>query len=91
MVWLAATFLLASVSAVFAPVPASAQAQQQQQGFPPLIDTRGTPEDQKACERDAVKLCKPVLGDDFAVLRCFQENREKLAPACRAVLVKYGQ
>jgi hypothetical protein len=52
---------------------------------------RGTPDDQKACERDAVKYCRRVLGDDMAVLSCFQQNRRKLHPACDAVLRKYGQ
>jgi hypothetical protein len=74
--------LLASSQAFAQPLPLP---------FPPLIDTRGTPEDQKACSGDARKLCRAYLGDDMSVLRCFQANREKLSPPCRAVLVKYGQ
>ncbi len=59
--------------------------------FPPLIDTRGTPDDQAACKNDAVTLCKSVLGDDMQVLACFQRQRAKLSKSCNAVLVKYGQ
>jgi hypothetical protein len=58
----------------------------------PQLDTRGTAEDQKACDRDAQKLCRLVLSDgDFAVLGCLRENRVKLSRACQAVLTKYGQ
>ena len=53
--------------------------------------SRGTSEDERACRHDAVKFCKPVLGDDLAVLDCFQRNRRQLRPACEAVLRKYGQ
>ena len=73
---------LALLTAVLGPV-AQAQA--------PQPSGRGTPDDEKACKTDAVKLCRNVLGDDFAVLQCFQAQRQKLSPACRAVLEKYGQ
>jgi hypothetical protein len=56
-----------------------------------LPSSRGTDEDQRACRNDAVTLCKPYLGDDFAVLSCFQSQRAKLSVACRKVLEKYGQ
>jgi hypothetical protein len=52
---------------------------------------RGTADDQKACGNDAIKLCRNVLGDDIAVLHCFQSQRAKLSVACRQVLEKYGQ
>jgi hypothetical protein len=58
--------------------------------FPSPFDTRGTPEDQRACNKDAVKLCRKFMNDDMAVLRCFQSQREKLSKPCRAVLAKYG-
>ena len=57
----------------------------------PSPGNRGTADDEKACRHDAVKYCKQVLGDDFAVLNCFQRNRRALRPACEAVLRKYGQ
>ena len=60
---------------------------------PPFMDMRGTPEDQRACQPDAVKLCKHILSqnDSMAVLQCFLANRTKLSAPCRDVLVKYGQ
>jgi len=59
---------------------------------PPASNSgRGTADDEKACRHDAVKYCKQVLGDDFAVLNCFQQNRRRLRPVCDAVLRKYGQ
>jgi hypothetical protein len=78
------------VSAISAILMTSALAQTKPL-FPPLIDTRGTPDDQEACKHDAVTLCKSVLGDDMAVLACFQRQRAKLSKSCNAVLVKYGQ
>jgi hypothetical protein len=59
--------------------------------LPPFLTPRGTPEDQRACRPDAQRLCKEVIGNDDAVLRCFQANRPRLSPACEAVLVKYGK
>lgn len=76
---------------VFLLAPAIAKAQSPIPFPLPLpFDTRGTPEDQRACRNDAVKLCRPVLGDDSAVLRCFQSQRSKLSRPCAAVLAKYG-
>jgi len=61
--------------------------------FPPFIDMRGTPEDQRACRPDAVRLCRHLLeqNDSMIVLQCFLANQSKLSPPCRAVLVKYNQ
>lgn len=59
--------------------------------LPIPLNTRGTPEDQRACHPDANKLCRSYVGDDMAVLRCFQAQRPKLTVACRQVLEKYGQ
>jgi hypothetical protein len=65
--------------------PASAPLQ-------PPLDTRGTADDQKACDNDARKLCRDVLSQgDFAVLGCLQQNRQKLTRSCQGVLTKYGQ
>ncbi len=82
-------FLLAILMAsTVAPVRA-----QQQPSFPlpPFLTPRGTPEDQRNCRPDAVRLCKDVMGNDDAVLRCFQANRAKLSPPCAGVLEKYGR
>ncbi|NVO13928.1 MAG: hypothetical protein HXX10_07815 [Rhodoplanes sp.] len=82
VVLVTAPVLLASASAALA----------QSAPFPlPLPSTRGTDEDQKACRQDATTLCKPYLGDDMAVLSCFQSQRPKLSVSCRKVLEKYGQ
>jgi hypothetical protein len=52
---------------------------------------RGTPEDERACRNDAVKFCRELLGNDMAVLQCFQQRRRELSPPCEGVLRKYGQ
>lgn len=80
-------FLLALVFASTA-TPTLAQ---QSFPLPPFLTPRGTPEDQRACRPDAQRLCKEVIGNDDAVLRCFQANRPKLSAPCEAVLVKYGK
>jgi hypothetical protein len=58
-----------------------------------FMDMRGTPEDQRACRTDAVRLCKPLLArnDSMVVLQCFLANQKKLTKSCRGVLIKYGQ
>jgi hypothetical protein len=80
------TALLLGVMMLAVPTATQAQAP-----FPSPFDTRGTPEDQRACNGDARKFCRKVLADDMAVLRCFQQNRHKLSRACQAVLKKYNQ
>ena len=50
-----------------------------------------TPEDQAACRPDARKYCREHVGNDMAVLACFQQNRAKLSEPCAAVLRKYGK
>ena len=81
-------FLLAILMAAStAPV----QAQNPPIPLPPFLTPRGTPEDQRNCRPDAVRLCKDHMGDDDATLRCFQANRAKLSAACAGVLEKYGR
>jgi hypothetical protein len=54
--------------------------------------TRGTPEEQRACSRDAQRFCREVIAQgDLAVLSCFQQNRPKISRACDAVLKSHGQ
>jgi hypothetical protein len=50
----------------------------------------GTPEEQKACSRDASRFCRKQLGDDTAVQQCLQQNRTKLSPACQKVFQSHG-
>jgi hypothetical protein len=59
----------------------------------PFGDMKGTPEDQRACRTDAVRLCKHLLdqNDSMVVLQCFLQNQRRLTAPCRGVLQKYGQ
>ncbi len=53
---------------------------------------RGTPEEQRACTRDAQRFCRELIAQgDLAVLGCFQQNRAKISRACDAVLRSHGQ
>lgn len=81
-------FLLAILMAASA---SPAQAQNPPIPLPPFLTPRGTPEDQRACRPDAVRLCREVIDNDDAVLRCFQARRPQLSPPCAAVLTKYGR
>jgi Cysteine rich repeat len=55
-------------------------------------DSRGTPEEQKACARDVQRHCRPVIDQgDLMVLSCLQQNRPKISPACDKVLKDHGQ
>jgi hypothetical protein len=76
---------LLSTSAVFAQGPLPLPL--------PLPNFQGTPEEQRACRPDVVKMCKEVLGqnDNMVVLRCLQSNKVRLSPSCHAVLAHYGQ
>ena len=75
---LALTLLSISVSS-------QAFAQQQQQ-------RSGTPEEQKACNRDVQKFCRPVIDQgDFTILACLKEHRSKISAACDQVLKNNGQ
>lgn len=54
--------------------------------------SRGTPDEQRACSRDAQRFCRAVIAQgDLAVLSCFQQNRAKISAACDAVLRSHGQ
>ena len=47
----------------------------------------GTPEEQKACNRDVQKFCRPVIDQgDFTILACLKEHRTKISTACDQVL-----
>jgi hypothetical protein len=52
----------------------------------------GTEQEEKACTRDVQRFCRKLMDQgDFTVLACLKENRPKLSPACRYVLVSHGQ
>jgi hypothetical protein len=50
----------------------------------------GTPQEQKACSRDASRFCRKQLGDDSSVQQCLQQNRTKLSAACKKVFESHG-
>jgi hypothetical protein len=43
----------------------------------------GKTRERKACSRDASHFCKKLLGDDMAVLKCLQQNRQRLVRVVR--------
>jgi hypothetical protein len=52
----------------------------------------GTEQEQQACTRDVQRFCRKLMDQgDFTILACLKENRPKLSPACRYVLVSHGQ
>ncbi|WP_407159962.1 hypothetical protein [Bradyrhizobium sp. STM 3557] len=50
----------------------------------------GTPEEQRACSRDAKRFCRQQLGDDNAVQQCLTQNRSRLSKSCSAVFQSHG-
>lgn len=50
----------------------------------------GTPQEQKACTRDAQRFCRKELGNDTAVQGCLQANRAKLSKSCSKVFQSHG-
>jgi hypothetical protein len=82
---LAASLLGASVSFAQGPPPLPLPL--------PFPNFQGTPEEQRACRPDVMKMCKEVLGqnDNTIVLRCLQAHRTTLSAPCHGVLAHYGQ
>jgi hypothetical protein len=78
--YLVSSFPLAGITAAlglawavgFAPAPATAQF-------------RGTPEQQQACQPDAMRLCSEFVPDVERITACMIKNRIRLSPPCRAV------
>ncbi|MFL6818239.1 MAG: cysteine rich repeat-containing protein [Bradyrhizobium sp.] len=50
----------------------------------------GTPQEQRACTRDAQRFCRAQLGNDGAVQQCLQQNRTKLSKSCQKVFASHG-
>jgi hypothetical protein len=44
-----------------------------------------SPEDQRACQDDAFRLCNHAVPDEQKVKACFMANFRKLSPGCRRV------
>jgi hypothetical protein len=60
--------------------------------IPPILPMpEGTPEDRAACHGDVQRYCQSAIPDNMRVLACLQQNRQRIGPACRGVLEKYGQ
>jgi hypothetical protein len=75
--------LLLALTLLSIPLSSEAFAQQQRSG---------TAEEQKACNRDVQKFCRPVIDQgDFTILACLKENRPKISAACNQVLKNNGQ
>jgi hypothetical protein len=52
----------------------------------------GTEAEQKACNRDVQRHCRPVIDQgDFTILACLQQNRPKLSAECAQVLKNHNQ
>lgn len=72
--------LLVALFLLSAPVSISARAHS------------GTDQEEKACAPDVQRFCRKLMDQgDFTILACLKENRPKLSPACRYVLVSHGQ
>ncbi len=50
----------------------------------------GTPQEQRACSRDASRFCRSELGNDMAVQQCLQQHRAKLSRTCSGVFASHG-
>jgi hypothetical protein len=52
----------------------------------------GTEQEEKACAPDVHRFCRKLIDQgDLTILGCLKDNRPKLSPACRYVLVSHGQ
>ncbi|WP_024576415.1 MULTISPECIES: hypothetical protein [unclassified Afipia] len=43
----------------------------------------GTPEQRRACRKDAMKYCREFVPDVKRITACMQKNVRKLSPLCR--------
>ena len=43
----------------------------------------GTPEQRKACRKDAMTLCKEFIPDVHKITACMEAKKAKLSPLCR--------
>ncbi|HEV3371743.1 MAG TPA: hypothetical protein VG145_04285 [Xanthobacteraceae bacterium] len=54
---------------------------------PAAAQNRGTPEQQQACQPDAMRLCSEFVPDVDRITACMIKNRIRLSPPCRAVFM----
>ena len=52
---------------------------------PAFAQNRGTPEQQQACQPDAMRLCSDYVPDVDRITACMIKNRVRLSAPCRAV------
>jgi len=52
---------------------------------PAMAQSRGTPEQQQACQPDAMRLCSEFIPDVERITACMVKNRIRLSPPCHAV------
>ena len=55
-----------------------------------LAQHAGTPQEQRACTRDAQRFCRKDLGNDDAVQSCLQQHRSRLSRTCKKVYESHG-
>jgi hypothetical protein len=51
----------------------------------------GGADEQNACYRDANRFCADAIPDQFKVLACLKEHRNRLSKGCQQVLTSNGQ
>ena len=74
------SFLLAGMAAAFGLAWAASLMT-----APAAAQSRGTPEQQQACQPDAMRLCSEFVPDVDRITACMIKNRIRLSPPCRAV------
>jgi hypothetical protein len=47
-----------------------------------------TPEEQRACQDDAFRLCERAIPDEARVRACMTANVRKLSPGCRRFFIR---
>jgi hypothetical protein len=68
-------FALALAIVAFAPLPANAESQEEQQ----------------ACMNDAFNVCGHAIPDRDRVAACLWQNVDRISGACRTVMLRYNK
>src|SRR4051794_37374119 len=58
--------------------------------FAPVAATAGAQEDQQACMNDAMSICGAFIPDRGKVGMCLYQNRSSLSPACRSAMTRFS-
>ena len=56
-------------------------------GFASPAAAQGTPQQQQACQGDAVRLCGEFIPDVAKIKACMSRKRAQVSAACRAAIV----